>query len=178
MKRHLLLGVGLFFVGLLFLGLLQSWRRDAIVTTPLPDLAPEAPLRVGPLVLSENAVLVIVTPELHARINDTGAARLFRHDPNRLPGQEPMEISVELGPTGWNDLLVGLGQIRVAWTTRLVGESAERKGAEPAAADPERIILIKEETPDGASRIIMQLRPDDPEYEELRRILTPLRVGQ
>lgn len=153
-------------------------QRQEIVSTPLAGLNPEEPLRVGPIVLTNGARLVIVTPELHARIDGTGEARILRNDPNRLPGQEPPEIVIKLGATGWNDLLTDLGRLKAAWATRTVGESAQGDGNQTPPDDAETLIRIDEEMANGTLRILIRLHPNDPEYEELRRILTPLRIGQ
>jgi hypothetical protein len=158
-------------------GIFFSWRSRRVISTPIVGLQPEAPLRVGPLNLSEGSALVIVTPELHAKIDATGSARLYRVDPERLPGQAPPEIMVALGEAGWKDLLLELGRLKAAWTTRTVGEAAAGDALSPSDT-PSAVILVEEESPGGDRRNHLRLRPNDPEYEELRRILTPLKIGQ
>ena len=158
-------------------GIFHSRRSRRVISTPIVALQPEAPLRVGPLALAESATLVIVTSEFHAKIDATGAARLYRVTPNRPPGQAPPEITVALGETGWKNLLLELGRLKAAWTTRIVGEAAASDAA-PLPDTPSAVILVEEESPGGERRNHLRLHPDAPEYEELRRILMPLRIGQ
>lgn len=168
----------LLLLGGTYIAIQRFTGKRAIVSTPLPSLAPEKPLQVGPLAIAESSVLVIVTPELHAKIAAGGAARIIKIDPDRLPGQEPSEIPLRLSGPVWNELLAGLGRLKAAWTTRLVGESAGDEDASIMDGEPDALILVEELRADGGHRIIMRLRPDDPEYENLRDLLTPLRVSQ
>lgn len=173
MKWPTLVG-GAIILALLVAAVIFSLRDPRVISTPISGLKLEAPLQVGPLAVAADATLVIVTPELHARIDTGGVARLYHIDPERPPDQSPTWITVALGEAGWNKFLLDLGQLKAAWTMRTVGEAA----VAPPPDTPSAVILVEEEAPGGERRNRLRLRPEDPEYEELRRILTPLRIGR
>lgn len=150
-------------------------------TVPLPSTPVSESPQVGPLQIAPASLLIVTTPDFHVEIDSQGVGAIVRAVANTAPAEAAQKQDFVLPAEAGERLMADLGRIKAAWSTREVGEDAVvETGAAASPSDTpsidQSVITVEERSTDGSMRLLIRMISSSPEYEDLQKALTPLRL--